>query len=637
MNHTVVDFETFYDTKNGISTALQGVENYVRTQDAYIVSIVDDEFEFCGTIEQTSAAFNDSFWKDLNRQFWAANSNFDQTWEEKYWPAAVHPWQCALDLAKGNQLPADLANLARVLLGAGKVDKTLRDKMNGVRFESLPESEQQAMIGYCLNDSVRTKQMIGMMKPLSPIETRIAALTRLQNRRGVYIDKDRVEKDMTTLHKIRHSAMRHIPWRTDCNGEEGLLSHKRLGKWCDAQNIPCPDSIAKTDLDCIELMKLHPALAEVLMWMRKFRTAGTLIEKGRTLLERLTPDGRLPLDLLYCGAPHTRRWSCQGWNIQNLAKEEFFGEIVYCNEGDENAKEFTWGGKKVWVDMKKSEWIYLRNWIIPKAGKKFLIFDYSQIEPRCLHWLAGDDDFLNMVRAGYGLYEAHAVTAKGWKGKPGTLKKENLLFYTSVKSELLGLGYGMGARKYRDKAESDDKIVLTDEQALAIVKGFRAQKPKITGLWGKLDSLMKQAVLSNDKHLLIEMPTGDVMHHFHLRQTAKVTEDGQTRSSYMSSKTRGVFDERGVVRNLWGGTLTENVTQRMARDVFAEGMLRAEDNAFLARFSAHDEGVFEVDDGNEKFLKDQKAELERVLVQPPAWCPDVPLAVEGSYEERYTK
>jgi DNA polymerase bacteriophage-type len=639
MKNTLVDFETFYDTKNDISTAIQGLENYVRTQEAYIVSIVDDEFEFCGTIEQAQKAFPAAFWEDPERQFWAANSNFDFEWKQKYWPTkCARDWNCILDRGVGNQLPRDLANLCRVALGV-KIDKSIRDDMNGVRFEELPEDRQQATINYCLNDSIQSMALLKTLPALSPVENEIAALTRLQNRRGVHIDVERVDKDMTMLHKIRHSALLHIPWRADCGPEgKGMLSARKLAKWCDKMGIPVPASLDKRSEDCTDLMTDHPALGEVINWMRKYRTAGTLLAKGETLRLRLTPDNRLPLDLLYCGAPHTRRWSSQGWNIQNLAKEPFFGEIVYADAltPKEHIQKFRWGGVDYLVDMHKSEWVYLRNWIIPAPGKKFLIFDFSQIEPRCLNWLAGNDELLTMIAAGYGVYEAYAATFKGWRGQPGTLKKSDPRFYAACKAEVLGLGYGMGAAKYIGEAAKEG-IELTLEQSQQIVQAFRSNNPKIPALWNRLDEQMKQAILTPDKHLRIQMPTGDYLHHFHIRQTAKVTEDGRTRASFMSSKMRGVFDERGVVRNLWGGTLTENVTQRMGRDIFAEAQLRAEKNDFLSRFSAHDEGVFEVDDGSEKFLADQKAELERILTITPDWAEGVPLAVEGSYEDRYTK
>jgi DNA polymerase len=100
---------------------------------------------------------------------------------------------------------------------------------------------------------------------------------------------------------------------------------------------------------------------------------------------------------------------------------------------------------------------------------------------------------------------------------------------------------------------------------------------------------------------------------------------------------KGIFDTRGLIHNLWGGAMTENVTQRMARDVMAEAILRVEAAGFPVIFSVHDEVVLEVDEGSDKFLADAKAEAERLLTITPDWAEGLPLAVEGDYNDRYCK
>lgn len=622
---TIVDFETYYCKKDGISTAIQGTENYVKSTDAYCVSIVDDDVEFCGTIQQARDQFGDSFWSDPNREFWAANSNFDYGWAKKYWPSVeqAKPWQCILDVGVGHQYPRDLANLSRVALSV-KVDKTIRDSMDGVRFEDLPEDRQQATIEYCLNDSIVEKQVLAALPPLTSIEAEIAAQTRLINRRGVHIDIDRVESDLTKLQEIRHRAFKAIPWHLT----DKPLSYKAMGRWCELNGIEMPPSLDKRDEECTEMMSNEPRLKKVIEDLRAFRNSNTSIEKAASLKDRVTEDGRLPLDILYCGAPHTRRWSSQGFNVQNLAKEPTFLEKVM--------KIDPKSGKEV-VDMEKSNYVWAREWLVPAPGKTFLILDFSQIEPRCLNWLIQNDVMLEAIRNGFAIYEAYALTSKGWKGAPGTLKKADLNFYTRCKTEVLGLGYGMGAKKYVDAAAKDG-IILTLEESMATVKAFRASNPKIPAFWTFLDTMMKQAILTNDKMLQIEMPTGDYLRHFHLRQSMKIDEEtGNRRPTYTSSKTRGVFDARGAVHNLWGGALTENVTQRMARDVFAEAKLRVEKAGFPVIFDAHDELILEVDKGSEKFLKDAQAQAEQILCVCPDWCAGLPLAVEGGFSDRYCK
>lgn len=619
-NQTVVDFETFFDLKNGLSVSLQGNDNYIRDADAYIVSVVDDDFEWCGTIEQTAAQFGESFWADPKRDFWAANSNFDYGWAKKYWPsvAAKDGWNCILDVGVGNQLPRDLANLSRVAMDA-KVDKSIRDGMNGVRYESLPEDKQQAMIEYCLNDSIQSKRLIGVLPPLSSVEEKIAQHTRLINRRGVCVDTDRVEQDVTKLQELRHRAFKEIPWHLT----DAPTSPKALGRWCEANGFAAPKSRAKGDEECTEMMSNEPKLKWVIETMRTYVSSNKNIEKAKTLLARVNDAGRMPLDLLYCGAPHTRRWSSQGFNIQNLEKEPTFLEKILDAEGH--------------ADLTKSNYVWAREWFVPAPGKKFLILDFSQIEPRCLNWLVGNDEMLAMIRAGYGIYEAYATSFKGWKGNPGTLKKSNSALYAACKADFLGLGYGMGWEKYQAKV-SELGIFLTEPEAREKVKTFRAGNQKTVAFWGQLDGMLRQGILSPDKGLSIEMPTGEPLKYHHIQQTMRKDEEtGRKSVSYSASKTKGVFDSRGRIYNLWGGAMCENVTQRMARDIMAVAMLRVEDAGFPVIWSVHDEVVLEVDAGSDKFLADAQAEAERLLTITPDWAEGLPLAVEGGYADRYCK
>lgn len=101
---------------------------------------------------------------------------------------------------------------------------------------------------------------------------------------------------------------------------------------------------------------------------------------------------------------------------------------------------------------------------------------------------------------------------------------------------------------------------------------------------------------------------------------------------------KGVFSEDSRQRNLWGGTLTENVTQRVARDLLAEALLRMEDSGFPVAFSAHDEGVFVVKSPqSEKERGDVMAEATHIFSQVPDWAKGLPLGAEGDWAERYTK
>jgi DNA polymerase len=434
------------------------------------------------------------------------------------------------------------------------------------------------------------------------------------NLRGVRIDAGRLKQDREELLKHQHDAFMRIPWHND----EAPLSHLALSAWATEQGIPVPASLAKDDEECASLVGAHPKLGDVVGAMRQYRKANTLIRKIESVEGRITEDGTMALELMYCGARHTRRWSSRGVNVQNLDREP------YWLTPDGKPAEGAWD---VWP----------RRWLIPREGKTFLILDYAQIEPRCLNWLVGNDELLNLIRSGFGIYEAYARVSGQW-GDPAPLKKANPGLYKSVKAQVLGLGYGMGAGRYKETAAKDG-IVLTDEEAKATVDTWRKLNPKIIEFWRQMDETVKAATMDRAKLLEVVMPTGDKLRHFGVRHFSKPITDPDTgevttKRGYESFTTKGDFTPMSKQPNLWGGTLAENVTQRMARDVLAEAVIRLENAGLPVVFHAHDEVILEVDIASKE---EAKRAAEQILGVAPAWAPDLPLGVEGDFADTYVK
>lgn len=588
-----IDYESFYDKT--ISVTSQGNVNYMRDADAYIVAAVVGDEVLCGTIAEMGPTM-EQIVKDPTVQCWAANSNFDEGWSDKYYGPSAHHWQCVLDLGAYHQYPRYLSGLVKVTTGR-PMDKSTRDEMKGVHYESLSEEKKLHVQQYCINDVIRMREARLALPPMSAMETKIAAHTRMMNRRGVHINVDLVEEDKTKMEQMRFDATKAIPWHLD----GAILSYPQLEKWCHSKGIPCPKSTSKTDEDCADLMSEHPELNEVLTTMRRFRKANTLLKKVETLMARVSDDGVMPLDILYCGAPHTRRWSSKGFNIQNLDKAPM----------------------KVTDELS----VWTRNWIVPPPGHEFLILDFAQVEPRCLNWLCGNTEMMEALRHGFSYYEAYYRASRGWKGDKGTLKaylKETGGNYTKLKNEALGCGYGMGWKKYITYAG------VEAAEAKKVIDGFRKQNPKVVAFWRKLDNLIISAARDKARHLAITMPSGDLLQYFNVRVSPQRGYEGFT--------IKGEFSENNKQPSLWGGTLTENVTQRFARDVLAESIVRLEENGFPVAFHAHDEVILivpkETDEAKRAAVK---REAERLTAMAPAWASDIPLGVEGDYAPCYTK
>ena len=592
----VIDFESYYD-KKGISVTELGIPNYIATTDAYILSVARGDEGWCGEIKDFAHHCPEGLKPDPGEQVWAANSNFDEAWWNKYFTPLARPWKCILDRARVAQLPSTLADLARVVLGKA-VDKSVRDEMCGKRWEDLSSIEKDLVEEYCLHDSLSEAAILKVLPEMTPFEERLAAQTRSLNRKGVCINETEVHRAKQTLETACHAAYLAIPWSDYAKP----LSYPEFCKWCLKKGVVAPASTSKGDRECEGWMKAHPECARVLLATREFRRAHTLLEKVKTLHARLV-NGVLPLELIYCGAAHTRRWSCRGFNIQNLDRDEVPFEVSGLS--GENSK--------VWT----------RKFIVPRPGKVFIILDLAQIEPRCLWYIVSDTRMLDMVRGGFGIYEAHARATMGWTG--GNLKKEHSRLYQLAKARVLGLGYGCGPEKFQSVAKTKADLDLSLEQCERVVRDFRYSNPRIIQFWDDCDQLIAAAAKDTAHQRVLEMGlyTGETLKHWHVLRTL---------GRYQSYTVKG--DPKEMEHHFWGGVLTENIVQRTARDILGVGLLRLEDAGLNPVFHAHDEVILEVDAGN---AREALQEAQLILSTAPEWAPDLPLGVEGGIHHHYVK
>ena len=90
--------------------------------------------------------------------------------------------------------------------------------------------------------------------------------------------------------------------------------------------------------------------------------------------------------------------------------------------------------------------------------------------------------------------------------------------------------------------------------------------------------------------------------------------------------------KRWSKKRTYGGSLVENITQGVARDLLAEAMLRVEEAGYPIVCTIHDEIVSEVVDG----FGDLE-EYESLMKIVPDWASGCPVDVEGLVSKRYCK
>lgn len=577
-----IDFETFYSKDYDIKG--RGLWHYVSAPefDPYLVAVVGEGIRFVGSPSEFD-------WRLLHDKDLVSHHNgFDGFVYIQLVHAGVIPpgiqfksWNCTANLACFCGAQRSLKDAAHALLGVD-ISKDERKWMRGKMWDdAVAAGKAEDIKAYALRDAEVCFALWEKFSDRWPAHEReLAQLTMLCGWKGVRIDMAQVEESIAILRRVMFDAAAKIPW---ADGENAtVLSPKALGEQCRAQGITPPPSLAEDDPGCEEWERLYGERYPWVAAMRDYRKANILLKKFETMRARTrSTDGCMGFGLKYFGS-HTGRWSGDsGFNIQNLHREETFG-----------------------VD--------LRRCIVARPGRKFIVSDLSQIEPRVMAWLCGDQALLDQLRSGVPLYEAHARQTMGWTG--GTLKKENPRLYSLAKARVLGLGYGCGPDKFVAVARTMGGIDLTPQDARATVAAFRASNKRVVDLWNRLGTDFKRSV--RDRSYQIELPSGRSLTYYNVSSLG-----GWTCQTQMG----------GPKVRMYGGKLAENLVQAVARDVFAEALLRLAAAGVDVVFHCHDEAVCEVP------IDTDPADIERMMSITPDWLPGCPLAAESVETEHYLK
>lgn len=596
MNTYAIDFETYYDKNISITTL--GQWHYLRhpESDIYMVSIYGPDVNYVGSPKKAP-------WSKIDGHRWIAhNYSFDgavidRLREAGEFSARPVAWDCTANLSVAVGAPRNLAGASRELLDR-KIDKDPRDKMHSKKWIDVENTEfGEEVLEYARQDAIACYQIDEKFsKHLLPAEQELSRHTIQMGWRGFHVDVEAVDKGIKTLERKTWECENSLPWIDETDGV--VLSTKAFRRECAKAGIPWPTSMAENSEECALWEAQYGDKVPFVGIMRDWRKANSLLAKMKVMKNRIRPDGTMGYGLKYMGA-HTGRWSGDSkFNVQNLPRNEMFG-----------------------VD--------LRGCIVPQAGKKFVICDLAQIEPRVLAWLCENEGLLEAIRNGYGIYEAAAKNMNLWNGTKGTLKKTDAPLYQLIKAMVLGLGYGAGAKKFALIAKMQYGIDMTETRAQEIVNDFRGRNQGILNLWRKLENNFHHA--KADGQLEVGLPSGRILTYRNIMsqwpENQKTDKEGRMRKpAWTACVERG-----GAQIPFYGGKLCENLVQAVARDVMGASVLRLEKAGFPVVMHIHDEAVCEVD-------KDVPAgEIERLMSECPDWLEGCPIGAEAVDAARYTK
>lgn len=309
-------------------------------------------------------------------------------------------------------------------------------KIRRYTAETHPD-EWALFIKYAVSDITAMREVFHKLPRWgnSEFEDRVLELDQLINDRGFKVDVALAEAAIEAVekHKAQLQEEAQRKYGGSLTGKDFLPILRELAPAHhihNAQKSTLNDLLADEDL---------PDDARTIIEMR-LGAASTASTKYNPLLLGRSSDDRRRGCLQYGGAKRTLRWAGKGFQPQNLARGYYHDD-----ELDKGISALLKGRAHRRFDVAKLTASTVRSCIIPEAGHKFVVADYSNVEGRGLAWLAGEETALDTFRAGLDIY---CVTAGKMFGMdPDDIKKNFKEIRQIGKACELGLGYegGVGA------------------------------------------------------------------------------------------------------------------------------------------------------------------------------------------------
>lgn len=622
--------------------------------------------------------------KNTEAIFVAHNAFFEQCiWKNILVPKFGFPeipisrWRCTAAKALSHGLPKALSEVAkalgvehlkdedgkRIMLKMSKPRKPTKNDPS--EWHEAPE-DFEILYSYCADDVRCERDIDNALPELSEMEQRVWELDQKMNLNGIRVDLDLVEKalEFASIYSEKLNKRLH-------DITEGYVDKhtKRAAflRWLSMNDVELPNFQAPTVRYALANMELPDIVREALEI--KISLAKSSVSKYEAFKNSTCDDGRLR-DILVYHSASTGRWGGKIVQLQNLPRgnEKYTDAAAACIK-QLSLEDF----EKLYPDVMGTLSSCIRSVLIPDEGSSLDVADYSSIEARVVAWLAEQEDTLDIFRRGECVY---CKEASGIFGRPITKKDKNERQVGKVAVLALGFGGGIGAfgtmaNAYEMDLEPVYDIVYPSvsgyeydsaewaynfykervEEPLSAKAGivsdiikqrWRSNNPKIVGYWKRIENAASEAVknpgtLMTVNNVKFLYPVGHQFLYCALPSGRKLAyhkpeirvSGGKEQLTHMTLYSQ---TKKYLRTSTYGGKLTENIVQGVARDVMAQGLLNIQkDGRYRPHLTVHDEAVT-------SGSKEEPIEtLEFLMCDLPAWANGLPIAAEGWKGVRYKK
>ena len=640
----VIDFETRWDRKEYTLSKLT-TEQYIRHPKFKAFGCCIKTYGVPGIVwvthEDLPDVFNGIDWSKT--AVLAHNAQFDVailSWVYGVKPCFIFDSLSMARALRGVEVGNSLAKLAE--------EFGLPPKGAAVHstdgLETLTPEIEDELAEYCKHDTYLCEEVFSRLVQGYPAkELRLIDLTlKMFTQPVLQLDKEMLNEAIVEERQSRNALLGSLGVE-----ESELASNPKFSEMLLRLGVTPPTKISKTTGKKTLALAKNDAHFQALLNSERSDISqlceARLAVKStleRTRAQRfldISERGTLPVPLNYYGA-HTGRWSASkgsGLNLQNLKRGSF-----------------------------------LRKSIMAPEGYTLVVCDLSQIEPRVLAYLADYDALLDIFKSGK---DAYAQFGAQMFGIPGMTKESHPDLRQSAKSALLGCGYGLGwasfaaqlltgflgapptrydkafakqlgvTKEYYHKFISYEpyikrlediphtctgaELVIHAVASKMIIDKYRDAAVPVKTFWEMCDALIKRSLAEGHTYThkcltftkeKIVLPSGLALRYPNL--VGEPDDQGRIQWSYGDDK-----------KKLYGGKLTENIVQAVARCVMTDGMLRIQ-KRYPCVLTVHDEVVALVP-------KSEAEEAENwvlaQMVMEPKYMPGIPLNAETGHAVRY--
>ena len=635
-----LDFETYYGRGYSIGNKDINTIDYI-TDDKFKIQCVgvkvdDEDVEI---FREDEMAEFEQFLLDLTRSgepiaLVCHNTAFDGIILHHHFNWHPDYYVDTMSMSKGMFVgaPASLKALSKRLWSADSGKRKGDELALSKDIYDLPRELMDILANYCIQDVKLTYDAFRVMYEHFPEDELylIHAHIRMFCEPWLRVDTKITQEEIDAQVTEKRAAYKKsgLPLTV-------LSSNPKFGIYLETQGFDLPvkenakgewiAALGQKDWEFLKFMAAHPELADVFA-ARKYAKSNIQESRARRFLSTAKKfNGLMPVPLKYYGAHTGRSSGGEALNLQNLPRI--------------NPNDATSGR--------------LRRSLCAPDGYSVIVSDLSNIEARVLAWLSGNTELMELYLTGGDPYLLMASKIYDFDYNDALTRKSEKSFKAMRnvgKVAVLGLGFGMGVNKFWVTMNTGpmgmDPIPTTIDEAKHIVGLYRETNFPVVNYWDKCDEIISQMLQGNVGLTFgpLEIHNNNIIlpNNMALQYPNLCMKEDIRGHSFQYSPELNQYGDLKTRKYLWGGTLTENIVQALARIIITEQAIAIEkhlddtyglDQARLVHM-VHDELIVV---GPEKYAEDIYKSMIAIMSTPPSWALDLPLTSEGGWANNYIK